>query len=175
MVKAVHILTYVDEGASFFARSAVPVVSARDTVSLQALELGGAQAVVLTDCQGGDDLQACDVALAVLEARLGLRDGAIRIIASIADSARGLMRATSLEGKSARLAGLCWNRASFAHDMGGSMADDIGELARMQVAISARSLGVFAYDSAKGAINEDFRRHSAALGFQGAVISDGPP
>src|SRR5690242_1498984 len=86
----------------------LPVVRLRDAdfqPALDSLAATGAGTMLLADCQGVEDLQRCDVALAVAEARAGREPGHVRIVAGL-ESAAGVMQVSTLGGKSARLAGL---------------------------------------------------------------------
>jgi citrate lyase beta subunit len=105
---------------------------------------GGAEALLLADCRGVEDLQRCDVALSVAEARAGGPAGHVRIIASV-DTAAGVMRMSGLGGKSVRLTGLAWNRQAFAADMACPADSAVADHAQAQVLIAARAFGLEAY------------------------------
>jgi citrate lyase beta subunit len=104
----------------------------------------GAGSLLLADCRGVEDLQRCDVALSVAEARAGCEAGHVRIVAGV-DSAAGVTQVAALGGKSARLAGLAWNGRAFADDMTCAADSAIVDHARMQVMIAARAFGLPAY------------------------------
>jgi citrate lyase beta subunit len=140
----------------------------------EAIRESGTQRVILGNCLGGDDLQHFDLLLSVAEARLGLDAGTIGIIASAADSAKGVVRLSSFEGRSARLEGLTWSRDGLAADLGCDPKSPTVELARMQLVIVARACGVAAYDS-PDVLDEDSRADfiskSRYLGFDGMTFA----
>jgi citrate lyase beta subunit len=139
-----------------------------------AIRESGTQRVILGNCLGGDDLQHFDLLLSVAEARLGLDAGTITIIASAADSAKGVSRLFGFEGKSARLEGLTWSRNALAADLSCDPQSPTVELARMQLVIAARACGVAAYDSAgflDDAACADFIVKSRYLGFDGMTFA----
>jgi citrate lyase beta subunit len=111
---------------------------------LDSLVGSGAGTVLLADCRGVEDLQRCDVALSVSEARAGRVMGDVRIVACLG-SAEGVMRISTLGGKSARLAGLAWNPHAFSEDMACPADSAITEHALAQVLIAARAFGLPAY------------------------------
>lgn len=128
--------------------------------------------IVLSDCRGGVDLQRCDIALSVAEARLGLPEGETGIIASACDTAAGYLALGTFAGKSLRLAGLTWNRTDFSVNLRCDVQSEMAELARMQLVIAARAADVDVFDSlpAREAASEEFVRRSRSLGFDGVSI-----
>jgi citrate lyase beta subunit len=128
-------------------RKVLPVVRLRAEdfqAALDSIVGDGAEWLLLADCRGVEDLQRCDVALAVAEARAGRMMGHMRIIAGV-ESAAGLMQVSALGGKSARLAGLAWDRQAFADDMMCAAGSPIVEHAWVQVLLAARAFGLPAY------------------------------
>ncbi|MDB5525220.1 MAG: hypothetical protein JWM58_2983 [Rhizobium sp.] len=130
---------------------------------------GGAGTIVLADCRGVEDLQRLDMALSVAEARAGRNAGGVRIIASAADSAAGLLGLVSLGGKSTRLVGLTWSRSSFCRDVGCTSGSEVAEHARLQLIVAARAFSLPAYDSRDTDTDteDDFVSTSMSLGFDG--------
>lgn len=135
---------------------------------LDKIAADGADCLLLANCRGADDLQRCDIGLTVAEARAGRMAGAIGIIAGIADSAIGLMRARTLGGKSARLRAVTWNRASFCADVGCRLDSTIAEHARIEVLVTARALALPAYDClGEGQPAADLAADARSFGFDG--------
>lgn len=125
----------------------LPVVRPRAPdfqAAVDSIAAGGAELMLLADCRGVEDLQRCDVALSVAEAWAGREAGRVRIVAGVG-SAAGVMGAAALGGKSARLAGLAWNRRAFTADMGCPADSAAVGHARVQVLIAARAFGLPAY------------------------------
>lgn len=92
----------------------------------RAVELGRATAtplagLIIGGCVGAADVQRFGASLAVIEARTGLEDGALRIVAEIA-SGVGLLAVSSLAGCSPRLDAIGWNGEAFARDIGARLA-----------------------------------------------------
>ena len=147
------------------ANRRMPVVSRRDEQfesNLAAAFLSGTNCILLADCRGSEDLQACDVALSAAEAEQGRDLGGTMIVASI-DSAAALMQLPALGGRSARLAGLTWNRAAFCGSIGCTHDSPVSAHARVSVIVAARSFGLPAYDS------QELDQDAGALGFDGII------
>lgn len=117
---------------------------------------------ILAPCSSGADVQRLGAKLAVREARLGLADGATRIVASIGD-ARGLMNLPSFAGASPRLAALLFE----------AQTPDLA-LARGLVVLAAAAANVAAID---GAGDPQRFAQEAALardaGFDGRIATNG--
>lgn len=111
---------------------------------LDSLLASGVETILLADCRGAETLQRCDMALSVAEARAGRESGGVRIIAGI-ESAAGVMQVAALGGKSARLAGLAWNRRAFLADMPSAPDAAIADHAQRQILIAARAFDLPAY------------------------------
>jgi citrate lyase subunit beta/citryl-CoA lyase len=77
--------------------------------------------LIIGGCVGAADVQRFGAALAVIEARRGLEDGALRIVAEIASGA-GLLAISSLAGCSPRLDAIGWNGEAFARNLGARLA-----------------------------------------------------
>ena len=172
MRKHLRFQAYGEAGAPPVA-ALLPVVRPADSAELPDIvrESDGGT-LVLADCRSGMDLQRMHVQLSVVEARLGMVEGTIRIIASAADSAVAVLGLPGYAGKSPRLAGLTWCRADLAADLGCDPQSATLEHARWQVVIAARAAGVPAYDcgpdmAESGNAWEDFVLASRRLGFYG--------
>lgn len=116
---------------------------------------------ILASCRSGADVQRLGGKLAVREARLGLVDGATRIVACVGD-AKSLMNLPSFAGASPRLAALvlCANAPW-------------PPLARALVALAAADADVAAID---GPSEADLFRHEAESardqGFSGKIATN---
>lgn len=129
-------------------RRIVPAISMRMAdyqAELVPIVADGADIVLLADCRGAADLQKCDVALAVAEARAGRGWGDVKIIASM-DSPAGLLGLPTLGARSPRLAGLTWNRAAFCAAMACEPDSAIAEQARIQLLVAARAFDLPVYE-----------------------------
>jgi citrate lyase beta subunit len=165
-------LYYIGSSPQDVALLRVLRIAAVDVLA-ETIRESGVQRVILGNCLGGDDLQHFDLLLSVAEARLGLEAGTIKIIASAADSAKGVARLSSFEGKSARLEGLTWSRDALASNLGCDPQSATVELVRLQLVIAARACGVATYDSAGFLGDEsraDFISKSRSLGFDGMTF-----
>jgi citrate lyase subunit beta/citryl-CoA lyase len=154
-----NLVVFWDEEANL----RMPALSLRDEgfeSDAAAAVASGAKCILLADCRGPEDLQRCDMALSVAEAGDGRDAGATLIVASL-DSAAGLMQLSSLGGKSARLAGLTWNRAAFCDSIGCTHDSPVAGHARISIIIAARAFGVPAYDS------QEMDQDAGAFGFDG--------
>ncbi len=109
--------------------------------------------------EGGADVQRLGARLAVEEARLGLPEGAFRILAFATESPRAIFGLPSYVGASARLDALVFSAAPLAaHRLGAGPL----RFARESLLIAARAAGVLALDAFDG----DAAR-AAADGFDG--------
>ncbi len=84
---------------------------------LDAIMPAGPHGIVLPRTVGATDVQQLGVKLGVREAEHGLADGATRILAVAADSARGLLAIGSVPSASPRLAGIAWDVVALAGDL----------------------------------------------------------
>ncbi|WP_082528740.1 aldolase/citrate lyase family protein [Methylobacterium sp. Leaf466] len=109
---------------------------------------------LLLPVRDGRDVARLGVRLAVHEARAGLGDGSIRIVAMIAD-ARGVLGLPSLVGAGPRLSGIAWDAQALCAEMGLPACRDaagglVAPLARIRglVRIAAAAAGIAAIDTA---------------------------
>jgi citrate lyase subunit beta/citryl-CoA lyase len=121
---------------------------------LDAVMAGAPGAILLPGSLGAPSVQQLSTKLAVREARLGLGDGATRIIA-VADTAQSLFAMGSYRGSSARLLGVAWSAPSLRAEIGagtdrGGLDDYLGpyRLARELTLLAATSARVAAIDAA---------------------------
>jgi citrate lyase subunit beta/citryl-CoA lyase len=112
-------------------------------------------AIMLPKTLGGASVQQLGAKLAVQEAERGLADGATRIFALAAESARALYGFASYVGCSRRLEGLAWGGEDLSADLGAEanrLADGAYAapyaLARALTLIGAAAAGVSAIDAA---------------------------
>ena len=77
-------------------------------------------AVMLPKAEGGASIAHLDAKLAVREARAGVPDGSIGIIAIATETAASLFRAGTYGGSSQRLLGLTWGAEDLSADLGAS-------------------------------------------------------
>lgn len=84
---------------------------------LDAIMPAGPHGIVLPRTVGAADVQQLGVKLGLREAEHGLADGATRILAVAADSARGLLAIGGVSGASPRLAGIAWDVVALAGDL----------------------------------------------------------
>ncbi len=85
---------------------------------LDAIVAGRPDAIVLPKAEGGASIVHLDAKLAVREARDGLPDGAIRIVAIATETAAALFAAGTYAGASARLDGLTWGAEDLSVELG---------------------------------------------------------
>jgi citrate lyase beta subunit len=162
MPRTCHLVVFWDEEANL----TMPVVRLRDASfesDVAAAAASGAKCILLADCRGPEELQRCDIALSVAEAGEARDAGTILIVASM-DSAAALMQLSSLGGKSARLAGLTWNRAAFCDSIGCTHDSPVAGHARISVVVAARAIDVPAYDS------QEMDQDAGAFGFDGITV-----
>jgi citrate lyase subunit beta/citryl-CoA lyase len=91
--------------------------SGETDADLDAVMAGAPDAILLPGSLGAPSVQQLSAKLAVREARLGLADGATRIIA-VADRAQSLFNIGSYRGSSARLLGVAWSAESLRAEVG---------------------------------------------------------
>lgn len=123
--------------------------------------------VMIDGVQDGADVQRFGAALAVFEARSGLEDGSLILIARIASGA-GLLALGSFANASSRLRGIAWDGEAFARDIGARSARTetgawtaLCATARSLVLAAAASAGVEAIDAPFADANEaGFRREA---------------
>lgn len=101
-------------------------------------------AVLLQGARCGRDVAALGARLAVHEAEQGWPDGAVRILAEIADAA-GVLAAGRFAGASARLVGLGLDEAAVAAELGAEAAGETLARARALVRLAAAAAGVTAF------------------------------
>lgn len=99
---------------------------------------------VLLAARSGRDVAALGARLSVHEAERGWPDGALRILAQIAD-ALGVLEARSFAGASPRLAGLGLDEAALAAGLGADAAGETIDQARALVRLAAAAAGVVAF------------------------------
>ncbi len=103
-------------------------------------------AILLPRVVGGADIQHLAAKLAVHEALCGLMDGATRIIALGADTARGVLALGTIAGASRRLSGLGWRAVTACGEAAWLNAPD--RLARALTLVAASAAEVDAIDAA---------------------------
>jgi citrate lyase subunit beta/citryl-CoA lyase len=123
------------------------------TVELALLPPAPLAGIIIGGCVGAADIQRFGAALAVIEARAGLDDGSLRIVAEIASGA-GLLAMSSLPGCSQRLDAIGWNGEAFARGVGARFARTADgawiapcATARSLTLAAASAAGVAAVDS----------------------------
>ncbi len=123
-----------------------------DEAALDALRAAAAQrprGVALASSSGAD-VQRLGARLAVEEARLGLPEGAIRVLAFATESPEAVLGLPSYRGASSRLEGLVWSVAPLDSALGARSVrrgDGPFRLARDLTLIAARAAGVWAIDA----------------------------
>ena len=122
---------------------------------LDAVMPAGPDGILLPKTSGGLDVAHLGAKLAVREAEHGLGDGATRILAVAAGTARGLFALGSFTDASPRLEGLAWDADGLSADLGaGRNRDAAGgateplRLARNLMLFAAAAAGVDAIDTA---------------------------
>jgi citrate lyase subunit beta/citryl-CoA lyase len=118
----------------------------------------------LRDAIGRHAAEQLGARVAVLEARLGIADGATGIVASV-ESAAGALAMPSLTAIGPRLAGIAWDRRALSRSIGcdPSAAAEMAEplrAVRASLVLAAAAGGVPALDSATGG-SEDFEREAS--------------
>lgn len=120
-------------------------------------------AIMLPKAEGGADVQRASTKLAVAEARGGLVDGAIGIIAIATETAGAIFGLSTYANASKRLEGLTWGAEDLSADIGGEAnRDSAGQftppyrLARDLMLFAAASARVAAIDT----VYIDFRNEA---------------
>lgn len=121
--------------------------SGETDADLDAVMADAPDAILLPGSVGAPSVQQLSAKLAVREARVGLADGATRIIA-VADRAQSLFNMGSYRGSSARLLGVAWSAESLRAEIGAETGRDglVDHLAPYRL---ARDLTLFAATSAR--------------------------
>ena len=121
--------------------------SGETDTDLDAVMAGAPDVILMPGSLGAPSVQQLSAKLAVREARVGLADGATRIIA-VADRAHSLFSMGSYRGSSARLLGVAWSAESLRAEIGAETdRDRLGDhLAPYRL---ARELTLFAATSAR--------------------------
>jgi len=129
-----------------------------------AIVAGAPDGIVLPKCASPDELRKADHFLSVLEAREGLKPGAIAILPLVTETAPSMFALAGYKSVTARLAGLTWGAEDLAADLGASAnrALDLSylppfELARSLCLYAAAAAGVAAIDT----VFTDFRNTDA--------------
>src|SRR3984885_10811116 len=150
---------------------------------LDAVMAGAPGAILLPESLGAPSVQQLSAKLAVREARLGLADGATRVIA-VADTAQSLFTMGSYRGSSARLIGVAWSAEALRADIGAETdRDPLGDylgayrLARELTLLAATSARVAAINAAFADIRDlkGLRAEAPAArrdGFAGKIAID---
>ncbi|MDE3175653.1 MAG: hypothetical protein KGM15_06015, partial [Pseudomonadota bacterium] len=107
----------------------------------------GAHGLALPQASGGRDVQQLGARLAVQEARLGLRDGALRILVFATETPQAIFGLSSYRGASRRLAGLVFTAAPLAATLGAGARSSPLRLARDLTLFAARAAGTLALDA----------------------------
>jgi len=138
-------------------------------------------AVMLPKAEGGASVAHLDAKLAVREAKSGIADGAIKIIAIATETAAALFVAGTYAGSSKRLAALTWGAEDLSAELGAETNRDAEgvlldpyRLARVLCLAGAATAGVPAIDTVFTDFRdrEAFRRECAAArrdGFLGKM------
>ncbi len=143
--------------------------SGETDADLDTVMAGAPDAILLPGSLGAASVQQLSAKLAVREAKLGLEDGATRVIA-VADTAQALFNLGSYRGASARLMGVAWSAESLRADIGAEMdRDPLGDylgvyrLARDLTLLAATSARVAAIDAAFANIRDPAGLRAEAL------------
>ena len=104
--------------------------------------------VALARAGGGADVQRLGARLAVEEARQGLADGALQILAFATETPEAVLGLPGYRDASARLAGLVVTRAALAAALRAGPESGPVRLARDLAVIAARAAGVPVFDAA---------------------------
>ncbi len=126
--------------------------SGETEADLDVVMAGAPDAILLPGSVGAASIQQLSAKVALREARLGLADGATRIIA-VSDTAQSLFHMGSYRGSSTRLIGIAWSAESLRADIGAESDRDPLEghlgpyrLARQLTLLAATSARVAAID-----------------------------
>lgn len=127
------------------------------------------EGLLIRGCAGLAGLERMETALRVAEARLGLAEGATRLIASMADTARAVLALQKPLIASQRLIGLTWDRTSLRASLGCSDPSPLLDQARLQLLFAASAAGIPAFDWSMGD-DPNGDEDACALGFAGVSI-----
>ncbi len=137
----------VSGGPAIFARVR-PLDSAEALADIAAAASMGARGLALSEATGGDDVQRLGARLAVQEARLGLPDGTLQILAFVSETPQAIFGLSSYRGASRRLAGLVFTASPLAARLGAAgRGGSPLRLARDLTLFAARAAGVIALDA----------------------------
>lgn len=125
--------------------------------------------LLIRNCVGLAGFERVETALRVAEARLGIVDGATRLVASMADSARAVLALQTPLIASPRLIGLTWDRESLRADLGCSDPSPLLDQARLQLLFAAAAARLPAFDC-DGGENSEAPKDALALSFAGVCI-----
>ena len=127
---------------------------------LEAVVSGRPDAIMLPKAEGGASVVHADAKLAVCEARAGVTDGAIKIVAIATETAQALFLAGTYAGASPRLAALTWGAEDLSAHLGAETNRDADgrfldpyRLARALCLAGAAAAAVAALDT----VTPDFR------------------
>jgi citrate lyase subunit beta/citryl-CoA lyase len=115
---------------------------------LDALVGAAPDAIVLPKAEGGADIMLLSAMIAARDARAGLADGAIAILAIATETPAALFALGTYRGASARLAGLTWGAEDLAAALGAETNRDAEGRLTAPYAL-ARSLCLFGAAAAK--------------------------
>jgi citrate lyase subunit beta/citryl-CoA lyase len=154
-----------------------PADSAALHEDLEALGQTPPDGVILSACRGRVDVQQLSIRLALCEARAGLEDGSIEIIASVAQTPDAIFGLAGLAGASRRLVGLAFDPGFLPRAMGGGIRPDGAAVAaaRSLVAFAAAAAGVPGLVFAPSLAAGEFEAFCAAMraeGFAGVIADD---
>lgn len=143
---------------------------------LEVAVAAGAAAIMLPKSESAEKLGEVDERIGVLEARFGVGNGSVRILALV-ETAAGIARVASLASTTPRVDVLCFGHADFSRDMGLAGADASRGVifhARCALAIAARAGGVAPIDTVCLDVRDEeaFRRDAElglSLGFEGKL------
>lgn len=128
--------------------------------------------VWLTDTIGRRDGECLAAALAVAEAQAGLRDGALRIVASV-ESPVGALRAASLAEVGPRLAAVACDGGAVAREAGAPAAgSETVRAVRATAVLAAAAAGVPAIDASALAPGAEGAALARRDGFAGVLVRD---
>ncbi|WP_137158012.1 aldolase/citrate lyase family protein [Rhizobium sp. FKL33] len=162
-------LRWFEEGRPPLTLAVVDGESDHLAAELQSALSTQTDGLLVRNCAGLAGLERVETALRVAEARLGLAEGATRLIASMADTARAVLALQKPVIASPRLIGLTWDRSSLRASLGCSDPSPLLDQARLQLLFAAAAAGVPAFEwsvSDDPKSDEDTR----ALGFAGVSI-----
>jgi citrate lyase subunit beta/citryl-CoA lyase len=130
-------------------------------------------AVRVPKCSGPEDVLLADRLIGAIEEEHGIEVGTVRIHAML-ETAEGVVRAREIGGSCGRVSALTLGGQDLTADMGVSKTREGWELfvARSQVALAARSLGLEAFDTVYADVEDhqglyEETRRVVGLGFTG--------